>query len=175
MYEDGKAPGEPLGRLQARVNLPSDWRFVLVRTSESPGLAGSDERRTFELVRSTPVSTATQLRKLAEDIILPAARSGTFEQFASGIADYNRLAGSCFALVQQGNFASAEIAELVTLLQQRGIRGAGQSSWGPTVFAILPDEPAARKLATWLVQDRGYDANRVTITSAIEAHEALSG
>jgi len=169
IYEDGKAPGETLGRLQARVTLPSDWRFVLVHTKSALGLAGDDERRAFELVRSTPVAVADQLRTLAADTIIPAARSGSFETFAGAISEYNRLAGSCFAAVQNGDYASSEIAELIAALQQQGVRGVGQSSWGPTVFAIIPHEEAALELASWLNRNRGYGADRVTIASAIPA------
>ena len=169
IYEDGKAAGDVLGRLQARVTLPSEWRFVLVRTGGPPGLGGDEERRAFELVPATPVKTSAELRCLAADVIVPAAEAKDFQVFASAVADYNRLAGSCFASVQHGDYASAEIADLVAALRNRGIDGVGQSSWGPTVFAIVPDESAAHELVSWLVRERGYEAGRVSIASAIEA------
>lgn len=169
IFEDGKVAGDVLGRLQARVDLPSEWRFVLVRTSSPPGLAGNDERRAFELVPATPVQTATELRLLAAEVIIPAAQAQDFATFAGAVGEYNRLAGSLFAAVQQGVYASVEIAELVAALQQQGVHGAGQSSWGPTVFAITPDEAAAVQLKGWLARERGYQANRITIASAIAA------
>ena len=168
IYEDGKAAGDVLGRLQARVTLPSEWRFVLVRTGSPPGLGGDEERRAFELVPATPVKTSAELRRFAADVIVPAARGNDFQTFSTAVADYNRLAGSCFASVQHGDYASAEIADLVAALRNRGIDGVGLSSWGPTVFAMVPDESAAHELVSWLVRERGYEAGRVSIASAIE-------
>ncbi|MEX2169221.1 MAG: hypothetical protein WD851_07915 [Pirellulales bacterium] len=166
IYEDGKAAGDVLGRLQARVTLPSEWRFVLVRTGGPPGLGGDDERRAFELVPTTPLKTSAELRRLAADVIVPAARAKDFQVFASAVADYNHLAGSCFASVQQGDYASAEIADLVGALRNRSVAGVGQSSWGPTVFAIVPDEAAAHELKDSLARERGYETDRVSIASA---------
>ena len=165
IFEDGKAAGDVLGRLQARVTLPSEWRFVLVHTGSPPGLGGDEERRAFELVSATPAKTSAELRRIAADVIVPAAQAKDFQTFATAVADYNRLAGSCFASVQQGDYASAEIADLVAALRNHGVQGVGQSSWGPTVFAIVPNEGSAHELKGWLARERGYETDRVSIAS----------
>lgn len=165
IYEDGKAVNELLGRLRARILLPESWRIVLIHTLSEPGLWGSKEQQAFEIVRSTAGDTAEKLRVIAERLIVPAAQGGDFASFSEAVADYNRLAGSCFAAVQGGDYASPEIAELVAALQLRGVVGVGQSSWGPTVFAFAPDEEAARELANWVSCEQGYEEERITIAS----------
>jgi beta-ribofuranosylaminobenzene 5'-phosphate synthase len=175
IYEDGKAAGDVLGRLKARVALPGEWRFVLIRTAGAPGLGGDDERRAFELVSSTPLRTANELRRIAEAQIISAARVGDFEGFSAAVGDYNRLAGNLFANIQGSNYANAEISELITVLLQRGIHGAGQSSWGPTVFAVVPHEAAALELNDWLKRERGYEKGRITIASPVACREATHG
>jgi beta-RFAP synthase len=174
IYEDGKTAGDVLGRLKTRAAIPDEWRFLLVRTAGGLGLGGDDERRAFEMVSSTPVQTADELRHIAEARLVPAARVGNFEGFAAAVGEYNRLAGSLFASVQGSNYATAEIGELIAAMRQRDIHGAGQSSWGPTVFAVVPGEAAALELMDWLARERGYDSGRITIASPVACRAAAS-
>jgi predicted sugar kinase len=48
--------------------------------------------------------------------------------------------------VQGGEYASAEIADLIADVRACGVRGVGQSSWGPTVFAVVGDSDTALSL-----------------------------
>ena len=41
---------------------------------------------------------------------------------------------------QGGIYAHPRTAALVDLIRKRGVRGVGQSSWGPAVFAIDSEE-----------------------------------
>jgi predicted sugar kinase len=42
------------------------------------------------------------------------------------------------------------MGDLASRLRADGIRGVGQTSWGPTLFALLPDSPAAESLVARL-------------------------
>jgi predicted sugar kinase len=91
-----------------------------------------------------PQTVTRQLEHLARHVIVPAARVACFAEFADAVYEYGYLAGTCFAETQGGAFAGPQLTELVRQVRAMGVRGAGQSSWGPTVFGVLPDEPAAR-------------------------------
>ena len=65
--------------------------------------------------------------------------------------------------MQGGPFASEEIGRLVDALRDHGVDGVGQSSWGPTVFAIVPNEAEARPLADWLHTDMRLPRDSITI------------
>ena len=54
----------------------------------------------------------------------------------------------------------------ITFLKNEGIRGAGQSSWGPTVFAVVGDAEAATRLKERLVERSGFSAEAVIISRA---------
>lgn len=160
VWETGRWPGEPLGRLASRVALPVAWRVVLVAPRDVHGLSGKPEREAFEALPAVPEATAARLQQLAEGQILPAAERGAVDDFGEGVFEYGRLAGNCFAPVQGGPYSSAEIAGVVTAIRALGMCGVGQSSWGPTVFAIVDGESRARELATELrarPQWSGYD------------------
>jgi predicted sugar kinase len=70
--------------------------------------------------------------------------------FGEAIFRFGRLAGECFAAVQRGPFASVEIERVVDSIREFGVPGAGQSSWGPTVFAVADGDQQARQLVDWI-------------------------
>jgi beta-RFAP synthase len=144
ILESGKLPGDPIGLLEKRVPVPGTWRFVLLRPQEREGLSGGAEEEAFALLSHTPVSTMQRLGDLARNVILPAAEAQRFSEFAEAVYDYGYLAGTCYASVQGGAFAGPQLTQLIETIRAMGVRGVGQSSWGPTVFAAFPDESAAR-------------------------------
>jgi len=146
IYERGKQEGDTLGRLGDRVELPEAWRFVLVRPREMAGVSGDAESHAFRhLPPSDPAITA-RLIELAEKGILPAASAQDIEAFGGRLTEYNRLAGSFYESIQGGPYLNAEVATLIDRLSQAGASGVGQSSWGPTVFAVMPDAESAMQL-----------------------------
>ena len=48
----------------------------------------------------------------------------------------NRKAGEWFEAWQGAIYSHARVAELIAALRREGLRGVGQSSWGPAVFAV---------------------------------------
>jgi predicted sugar kinase len=128
----------------ARLELPSAWRFVLLVPRRQAGLSGEAERRAFERLPAVPADVTDRLAGEALTRLLPAAAAGDFAEFATSLHRFNRLAGECFAAAQGGPFLRPDLVEL---LQSWGLAGVGQSSWGPTVFAALPDPQSAERLA----------------------------
>ncbi len=150
LVEGGKTNEELLAPLDARVELPDDWRFVLVSRRGERGLAGEAEQQAFCELPPVPVAVTRELHREVENAMLPAARAGAFEAFSRSLYRFGYLAGTCFANRQGGPFAGAAVARLVATVRELGVEGVGQSSWGPTVFAIVEDEGAATRLADTL-------------------------
>lgn len=145
LVESGKLPGEVLSPLEERLELPSEWRFVLVWPQDQHGLSGEEERSVFrDLPPVSPATTASLLGEVSSEL-LPAARAGDYERFSESLYRFGREAGMCFAARQGGPFASPRIEQLVHTIRDLGVRGAGQSSWGPTVFALLESAAAAAR------------------------------
>lgn len=150
IWERGWQSGETLAPLAARVSLPESWRVVLATPTHLPGRSGLSERSAFRALPPVPPSMTDQLRRLAEEHILPAARCADLNNLGDALYEYGRLAGKCFAHIQGGTFASPEIAACVAAIRACGVRGVGQSSWGPTVYALLDSEQRAQDLASEL-------------------------
>jgi beta-RFAP synthase len=147
IVEAGKLPGEDLSPLLARADLPADWRVVLLTPSVADRWHGNQERQVFAAAARQPRPTTTDvLVRVAMLGILPAAVGADLDTFGEAAYEFNRRAGEPFTAAQGGTYASTEIAELVGDLRRLGVRGVGQSSWGPTVFAIVGSHEEALRL-----------------------------
>jgi beta-ribofuranosylaminobenzene 5'-phosphate synthase len=150
IVDAGKQCEGEIGQMTTRVELPSQWRFVLMSPRTGEGLSGAEEATTFASLPPVPVETAVALERMATQELVPAAEAGAFDRFSASLFEYGYLAGSCFAVGQFGAYASPRLAALVDHVRAAGIQGVGQSSWGPILFALLPDPPAARKFVDQL-------------------------
>src|SRR4051794_35860379 len=146
IVDDGKGPGQPIGTLARRTALPKEWRFVLVRNVKEVGRAGTSEARAFERLPAVPEETTRELWSIAMEEILPAVDDADCDEFGKAVYRFGCLAGGCFSAAQGGPFASREIAKLIETIRSLGIEGAGQSSWGPTVFAATAGQNSAEEL-----------------------------
>jgi predicted sugar kinase len=100
----------------------------------------------FERLPPVPTKTTERLCDELHGSLMPAAAAADFSQFGESLYRFGRLAGSCFAAQQGGEFAGPRVTRLVGLLRSLGVRGVGQTSWGPTVFALMPDDCQTREL-----------------------------
>lgn len=144
LIELGKrAPGD-ISPLVEHIKLPDEWRIVLLTPSGGADWHGSREKLAFVEAKT---GNRVALERLTNTAILPAARSGDLDNLGDAIHEFNRTAGEPFVQAQGGAYASPAIGELIDELRRSGIRGVGQSSWGPTVFAIVRDSDTALSLA----------------------------
>lgn len=129
--------------LIARVEVPAAWRFVLLAPRDTQGLSGSDERAAFDRLPPVPDEVAAELCREILLGLLPAAVEADCDAFGESLYRFGRLAGSCYRSVQGGSYGSPCLEALVNRARELGARGVGQSSWGPTLFALLPERAAA--------------------------------
>src|SRR5262245_51051377 len=120
IVEQGKRPDERISPLDCRLDLPDEWRFVLVRPQSLSGLAGDDESDAFGVLPKVPQIVTDQLITRARDRLIPAAATADFASFAENLYEYGRLSGECFATRQGGPFNGPLLTSIV---QQ--IRGMG--------------------------------------------------
>jgi beta-RFAP synthase len=164
IVERGRLPGEPFSPLDCRVPVPDAWRFVLVHPPAAAGLSGPAEQTAFDHLPPVPEEVTEDLQAEIGLRMLPAVRDGDFVSFSDSTYRYGRLAGLCFAPVQGGPYNGPLLAGLVELIRALGVTGVGQSSWGPTLFALLPGERAAQEFVADLAARLAHDAVQLTIT-----------
>lgn len=157
-------PGE-IGPLLARVEVPTGWRFVLLRPRDAAGLSGSDEAGGFARLGPMPQATTTELRRLTLSEIVPAVTECDFDRAADSIQQFGQIVGNYFAPVQGGVLAHPDMRELARRLATRRIKGIGQSSWGPTLFILCPDEAFASQLLADLATETSCTRCEMTIAA----------
>jgi beta-RFAP synthase len=156
IWERGRTADAGLAELADRVAVPASWRFVLIAPKRRRGLSGRAERAAFGQLPPVPDKVVCRLASLAEEHILPAARDARLDDFGEAVYEYGRLSGESFAAVQGGPYASDEIAACVEAVRACGVAGAGQTSWGPTVFAATTDDGGAAALVERMQSDRRW-------------------
>jgi beta-RFAP synthase len=129
--------------LLSRFPFPDTWRVLLIRDPSRQGLHGDAERRALAALAPFPRDLAAHLCHLAVMCILPGAAQTDFEPFAHGVSELQRIIGEYFSPAQGGVFTSAAIGQVMAAIGARHLAGIGQSSWGPTAFAILPSAAEA--------------------------------
>jgi len=150
IVEPGKGPDEPLSPLLTRVFLPDEWRVVVFSPPGSDRWSGNLEQHAFERAREVPrpPGLTDTLCRIVLLGMLPAAIAGDLAGFGEAVHEFNRRAGEPFAAVQGGPYAGPGVADTIAAVQRFGVRGVGQSSWGPSVFAVV----GSADEATWLVK-----------------------
>jgi len=153
IVEAGRLAEQALSPLVARIVLPAEWRFLLVRPGDPAGLSGAAEEQAFDTLPAVPPEVTARLCQELLQELLPAARAGDFDTFSASLRRYGYEAGLCFASRQGGAYASPRLAALAERMRRLGVEGVGQSSWGPTLYAVLPSEAAAQRFAEELRAD----------------------
>jgi len=141
--------------LLSRIAFPDAWRVVVVQDDRHRGLSGTQEKKAIATLEPLPQSQSADICHQVLMRVLPGAASGEFAPFAAGINRLQQLLGNHFAPAQGGAYTSVAVGRIVQFIADAGreLRGAdkslehgaaiGQSSWGPTGFAILPSQASA--------------------------------
>lgn len=146
LVDGGKGESDAPPPIISRIDFPADWRVVLVLERATRGLHGEQEMAAFRNLPPFPDALAGRLCRLMLMHALPALAECDIESFGSAIGELQRVTGDYFAPAQGGRFASPAIAEVLTWIENQGITGVGQSSWGPTGFAIVDGEERTAEL-----------------------------
>lgn len=162
LVDAGKRAADAVGTLAARVAFPSDWPILLWTPRDGRGLSGADERRAFNRLAPMPASLTDRLCGFVLRELLPSLGDRVWEEFCGGLREYGRLVGEYFAPIQGGLWADAHAPQIVDWLRRRGVMGVAQSSWGPTLAAVLPEQSVAEDL----VRQWPFDRGEVQLTQA---------
>ncbi|MGE3775891.1 MAG: hypothetical protein AB7F89_01800 [Pirellulaceae bacterium] len=150
IIDQGQSGPQSLGTLRERCEFPSVWRFVLILLPPAQAISGDAELQAFAKLPDVPDRHSDRLWREIDDQLLPAARAAEFDRFSESLYRFGRDAGLNFAPIQGGPYHGPHVTALVNRLRELGVRGVGQSSWGPTVFALCPNQDRATELAARL-------------------------
>jgi beta-ribofuranosylaminobenzene 5'-phosphate synthase len=153
----------------ARHPVPDDWRFLLVRPDAEPGRSGDGEDDTMRrVVEEADPAIADEVATLVTQRLLPAVAGGGLAAFGAAVAELGRLNGAWYADEQGGVYRPPVGAVVESLAGHPAVEGAGQSSWGPTVYGVTDAEraDAARAAARDALADAGVDGAVSVVAAA---------
>jgi beta-RFAP synthase len=149
--------------LLSRMPFPSAWRVIVVQDEHHRGLSGAQEKHAIATLPPLPQASSADICHQVLMRVLPGAATADFASFAAGINRVQQLLGAHFAPAQGGSaYTSAAVERLMQWLAHSSrnmvrddpalVNGAaaGQSSWGPTGFAIVPSQACAEALVNAL-------------------------
>lgn len=147
LIDEGRI-GDDLPKLVARIAFPQTWRVLLVHDSAHIGAHGVVELQAFNMLKPA----TGHLRDMVMQEVLPALQRQDLLAFGKLIEDLQAYNGAYFAPIQGGHYASNDVAGVLQWVQQNGVVCVGQSSWGPTGFAIVESEESANNMLKQLQQ-----------------------
>lgn len=130
----------------SHMDIPEQWRFILVFDQRGQGLHGDQEINAFKKLPAFPDQEAARLCYLLLMQGLPAIAEQNIQLFGDVITQIQQSVGEHFSSVQGGVFTSPEVAEVMHWLEYRGAVGIGQTSWGPTGFCMVENSQKADDL-----------------------------
>ncbi len=147
-----------------RLPFPEEWRVVLLFDRQLTGLHGEREAAAFRDLPPFPEHQAERLARLVLMKLLPALAEAQLAEFGAALTDLQQTIGDHFAPAQGGRYASRRVERALQRLADWGAAAYGQSSWGPTGFAIFGGQAAAEVAIEHLGHARdGLDLESIQI------------
>jgi beta-ribofuranosylaminobenzene 5'-phosphate synthase len=128
----------------ARADFPEAWRILLIFDHAESGVHGAEEIEAFRSLPEFPADAAAMLCRRVLMQALPALAEHDLETFGAAIRELQERTGDYFAPAQSGRYASPRVSAVLKFLSDENVACFGQSSWGPTGFAIFANEPEAK-------------------------------
>lgn len=149
-----------------RTSIASAWRGVLIVPQHRQAVSGAKETEWMTELGSLPNPRRNDMLALAREAFSLAPQSQRFADFTGCLDHYMELAGQLFSRYQGGLYNGQDVATAVDCARRIGLRGIGQSSWGPTVFGFAETPALAQQYAAQLTDLRPEWCVRVATPAA---------
>jgi beta-ribofuranosylaminobenzene 5'-phosphate synthase len=127
----------------ARHPIPTGWRFLVVVPDAPPGRSGGDEDAAMRrAVTDADPELAERVAGIIVRKVLPAVADGSAARFGAAVSEVGRLNGMWYVGEQGGTYRPPVGAIVESLADSPAVYGAGQSSWGPTVYGVTDENHA---------------------------------
>lgn len=130
----------------ARHPFPEDWFMVVALPGLKKGINGKIEGQSLKKLPQPPVELVGKMCRVLIMKMIPALLEHDITNFGSSMTDLQIMTGDSFSSVQGGKFAGGPVSNTIQFLLDEGAYGAGQSSWGPTVYGLVEGKTEAENL-----------------------------
>lgn len=158
IVDGGRASKSPVPPVIARAEFPEDWPILLIFDKGHSGVCGTQELSAFQNLPLFPEASAALLCRQVLMQALPAIAERDLPAFGQAIQALQAVTGDYFAPAQGGGrYTSSLVANVLSQLQANGVHCFGQSSWGPTGFAVFENQLEAETQLNQLNASFGHE------------------
>jgi beta-RFAP synthase len=145
LVDGGRGANTVLPPILVRMAFPEEWRILLIFDHSDMGVHGGQEVEAFRTLPEFPEVSAAEICRYVLMQALPAVMERDLAAFGEAIHEIQCRIGDYFAEAQGGGrYTSAAVGSVLEWLRAQGIGCVGQSSWGPTGFAVVESQTAAQ-------------------------------
>lgn len=135
-----------------RYAFPKSWCVLLIEDAMQIGMHGEAELLAFKNLPQFSEAIAGTLCRHVLMQTMPAMLAQDLITFGASIHALQMHVGDYFAPAQGSRYASPSVSRALTILLENGAPCVGQSSWGPTGFAVFENIEIAKQYQTLLAQ-----------------------
>jgi beta-RFAP synthase len=147
LVDAGRGASTVVPPVIARMDFPEDWRILLIFDHSGLGVHGDQEVDAFRNLPEFPADFAGELCRRVLMQALPAIAERDLTMFGEAIHAIQCRVGDHFAAAQGGGrYTSPSVSGVLEWISAQGVGCIGQSSWGPTGFAVLGSEVEAQRM-----------------------------
>ncbi len=159
IVDGGRGADAGVPPLIAQSDVPEAWRVILVSDQRAAGFSGDAEVSAFAALQPLSREGAARLCHHTLMGVLPALAVGDFPAFCTHVGAVQTVIGEHFSASQGGSFTSPGVGRVMAFCAaELALTGIGQSSWGPTAFAFVPDAERAAEVVDQLEQNFDDDS-----------------
>ncbi len=160
LVDGGRGEHTAVPPVICHLDFPEAWRLLLILDTGVQGVHGRSELAAFQDLPPMAEEIAAHLCRVTLMQLLPCLAEQDCAGFGMAVTEIQRIVGDHFAVAQGGRYCSPLIAEILPWMQKQGVAGIGQSSWGPTGFALVANETQAYQLQR-LAREQWHDQTRL--------------
>ena len=146
LVDGGRGESTEVPPIVSQCYFPEEWRILLVFDKDVEGINGNPEKEIFEQLPPMNEDDSARICRVVLMQLLPALAEKNCDKFGAAITEIQTMMGDHFSDAQNGYYSSQQVAEIMRWMLLHGAAGVGQSSWGPTGFAIYPNELEAYQM-----------------------------
>lgn len=147
--------------------IPEDWCFIIILPSlDKEKMAGEKEIKTFKEIEKMDIEICAESSHHLLLGMLPALKEKDIKKFSVHLNKIEDNVADYFSKIQSGRYTSEYAQEIIAFLESNQVLGRGQSSWGPSLYALLPNEKKAKKIKKDILIKFKSKIDKIYITSA---------
>ena len=143
IVDAGRSAETEVPPIVSHLHFPDSWRLILVLDRLHQGMYGQEESQAFGKLAKMDETKSANLCRLLVMQVLPAIVEQNCQLFGAAITEIQACMGDYFKTIQAGVYTSPDVGKVLAQLHEQGATGIGQSSWGPTGFAVYASETDA--------------------------------